>query len=227
MKNKNRKGFTLIELLIVIAIIAVLSVVVILSLNPAELLRQARDSNRISDMATLKSAISLYLADVASPYLGAAATCYVGVATSAANPFLDTPSNVGIWATSSPSSCANFFAVATSSIAATSTRTIGTVGSTTGNGWVPVDFANISSGAPIGQEPVDPINQVGTCVGTSSAVSLSSCGLYYGYAISTTNFKLTAVMESTKYTKGGGGDVETSDGGTNPYVYEGGTSPTL
>ena len=38
MKNKNRKGFTLIELLIVIAIIAVLSVVVILSLNPAELL---------------------------------------------------------------------------------------------------------------------------------------------------------------------------------------------
>ena len=67
-KNKStRSGFTLIELLVVIAIIAILSVVLILTLNPAELLRQARDSNRVSDLATLKSAISLYLADVSSP----------------------------------------------------------------------------------------------------------------------------------------------------------------
>src|SRR5471030_3210736 len=65
MKNtKNRSGFTLIELLVVIAIIAILSVVVILTLNPAELLRQARDSNRVSDFATLKSALGLYAADV-------------------------------------------------------------------------------------------------------------------------------------------------------------------
>src|SRR5580704_3649915 len=64
--NKNRKGFTLIELLVVIAIIAVLAVVVVLTLNPAELLRQARDSNRISDFATLKSAIGLYSEDVST-----------------------------------------------------------------------------------------------------------------------------------------------------------------
>ena len=67
IKNrKNRKGFTLIELLVVIAIIAVLAVVVVLTLNPAELLRQARDSNRLSDFATMKSAISLYATDVAT-----------------------------------------------------------------------------------------------------------------------------------------------------------------
>jgi prepilin-type N-terminal cleavage/methylation domain-containing protein len=232
MKNKNRKGFTLIELLIVIAIIAVLSVVVILSLNPAELLRQARDSNRISDMATMKSAVSLYLADVASPYLGVAATCYISVATSAGNPLLDMVNSAGTWSTSTTCGGNNLFAstTATSTILATSTRTIGVVTTTTsapGNGWVPVDFANISSGSPIGQEPVDPINQAGTCLGTNANVSLSSCGLYYGYAISGTNFKLTTVMESLKYTKGGGGDVETSDGGNNAYVYEGGTSPTL
>src|SRR3989338_2108717 len=51
---KNSKGFTLIELLVVIAIIAVLAVAVILTLNPAELLKQARDSTRVSDMSTLK-----------------------------------------------------------------------------------------------------------------------------------------------------------------------------
>src|SRR5271154_2180592 len=81
IKN-NRKGFTLIELLVVIAIIAVLAVVVILSLNPAELLRQARDSNRVSDMATFKSAIALYLADVASPSLVGSTTalCYMSLA---------------------------------------------------------------------------------------------------------------------------------------------------
>lgn len=77
MEVNQRRGFTLIELLIVIAIIAVLSVVVILSLNPAELLRQARDSNRLSDMATLKSAIALYLADTATPKIGTTGTCYV------------------------------------------------------------------------------------------------------------------------------------------------------
>lgn len=41
----NRKGFTLIELLIVIGILAVLATAVIMVLNPAELLKQARDSH--------------------------------------------------------------------------------------------------------------------------------------------------------------------------------------
>src|SRR6185437_16819322 len=67
--NNNRKGFTLIELLVVIAIIAILAVVVVLTLNPAELLRQARDSNRTSDFATLKSALGLYGADVSTTTL--------------------------------------------------------------------------------------------------------------------------------------------------------------
>ena len=58
--NNLKKGFTLIELLIVIAILAVLSVAVVLVLNPAELLKQARDSTRISDMAAINSASYLY-----------------------------------------------------------------------------------------------------------------------------------------------------------------------
>ena len=60
MKSKN-SGFTLLELLIVIAIIAVLSVALVIVLNPAEALRKSRDAQRISDLTTLKKAIGLYL----------------------------------------------------------------------------------------------------------------------------------------------------------------------
>jgi prepilin-type N-terminal cleavage/methylation domain-containing protein len=61
-----QKGFTLIELLIVIAILAVLSVTVVLVLNPAELLRQARDTARMSDIDSVNRALTLFLTDVST-----------------------------------------------------------------------------------------------------------------------------------------------------------------
>jgi prepilin-type N-terminal cleavage/methylation domain-containing protein len=63
MYASSRKAFTLIELLVVIAIIAILAVVVVLTLNPAELLRQSRDSNRLFDLATIINAINIYNTD--------------------------------------------------------------------------------------------------------------------------------------------------------------------
>ena len=65
-----KKGFTLIELIIVIGILAILATVVVLVLNPAQLLAQARDSQRMSDLSSVKSAIALYLATASSPTLG-------------------------------------------------------------------------------------------------------------------------------------------------------------
>ena len=138
-KNKStRSGFTLIELLVVIAIIAILSVVLILTLNPAELLRQARDSNRVSDLATLKSAISLYLADVSSPsIIGSNTHCMTSGPTSTTG-------------------CNNSFATNRLSQATTS-AIAGGLG-VDGRGWIPVPFSSISSGAPIGNLPQDPTN---------------------------------------------------------------------
>jgi prepilin-type N-terminal cleavage/methylation domain-containing protein len=81
--SSRRSGFTLIELLVVIAIIAILSVVVVLTLNPAEMLRESRDNNRLSDMDTLTHALSLYQTDAATTRnnisFGAPDTVYVSV----------------------------------------------------------------------------------------------------------------------------------------------------
>jgi prepilin-type N-terminal cleavage/methylation domain-containing protein len=71
----QNRGFTLIELLVVIAILAVLATAVVVVLNPAQLVRQGRDSTRISDMAAIHSALALYLSDAASPSFSATTTC--------------------------------------------------------------------------------------------------------------------------------------------------------
>src|SRR3989338_3367165 len=63
------KGFTLIELLVVIGIIAILSTLIMVVVNPAQLLAQARDSQRLSDLAAVRNAISTYTASVSSPEL--------------------------------------------------------------------------------------------------------------------------------------------------------------
>lgn len=192
----TRKGFTLIELLVVIAIIAILSVVVILTLNPAALLQQSRDSNRISDMSVLKSAISFYLASAPVVNLGTSEKCYesagVGNATN---------------------TCTAWF---TSQSAGTSTASSTGVG---GSGWLPINFAGLSSGAPIGALPQDPL----ILSGTNDLVHI------YTYISSSTtySFKLDTHMESAKYSNGGSNDVCSTDGGSDNLSYEQGSNLSL
>src|SRR3989338_5642573 len=96
------------------------------------------------------------------------------------------------------------FVVATTTWAGSSaTSTVGT------SGWVDVDFTSISAGSPLSKLPMDPVN---------SAV------YFYAYACNDTlkTYEINANMESTKYSNGGGGDVEinTKDGGDNNNWYE-------
>ncbi len=132
-----KKGFTLIELLVVIAILAVLATVIVVIINPAELLRQARDATRVSDMAALNSAVALYLSDVATPGLGGASNAACSVLA-----------------------CKMTSATMTSSSPFSTTPACSSVTTTTpdGTGWVTVDFTKISSGSPLSRLPLDPAN---------------------------------------------------------------------
>lgn len=194
----QKKGFTLIELLVVIAIIAILAVVVVLTLNPAQLLAQSRDANRVSDLSALNAGISLYQTDQsgASGYsLGNASSVYMSYPDTSSS----TCGDLGL-SSASPdswrcSSSANYRLA-------------------NGTGWVPLNFSAINSGAPFGSLPVDPANQTST-------------GLYYTYTTNGTQYELTADMESQKYRNGGSGDVESGDGGQYAGMYEKGTNLAL
>ncbi|HVO29025.1 MAG TPA: type II secretion system protein [Candidatus Paceibacterota bacterium] len=215
--KKTKKGFTLIELLVVIAIIAILSVVVILTLNPAELLRQSRDSNRISDLSVTKSAVAFYLASVSS-------NVFIGTSTSALGGILYVGDQTGPTSTAAASKYATTMCTATCATLATNVEGagFGAVTSTNrainGTGWIPINFTQISAGgSPISQLPADPnFNPSGAGQNT----------YYYAYIASSTGlvFKLDAHMESQKYGLNGSNDVVSTDGGYDNNSYEVGSA---
>lgn len=58
-----KKGFTLIELLVVVAIIAILSAVVFVALDPVTRFADGRNSRRFGDVNTILTAIHAYIVD--------------------------------------------------------------------------------------------------------------------------------------------------------------------
>ncbi len=168
-KSNSSQGFTLIELLIVIAIVAILSVVVILALNPGELLKQARDSSRLSDLNSLHKALSLYQVDNPAGSFGTASTTYISYPDSSAS-----CANIGISTSTIASGYA--FACAPSS----------TYQRVNATGWVPVNLSAITGGSPIASLSKDPVNT-------------TSSNNYYQYLGNSNNWALSALLESTKY----------------------------
>ncbi len=187
----SHRGFTLIELLVVIGILAILATTAVLYLDPAQLLAESRDSQRLSDVDSVRNAINLYFssagiivfpqsgncADVASPQYwtsvaGAANTFLPGKAENASHSF-----------------------------------------SIDGSGYVPVDFNQITGGAPIYSLPQDPI---------------ADATYYYSFTCyaSTKQFEIDANLESNRYTSGTE-NKEANDGGDNATIYENGTKLTL
>ena len=215
----------MLELLIVIAIIAVLSVVLIVALNPAETLKKTRDSQRISDLSSLKTAIGIYTTSKITPYLDGEdgvnpATindrCHGGVALDE-KIFVSYPvTGGGAILDVNPTDAAGGFAQPANVTAAAAVN---------GTGWVPVDVASIAGGSPISNMPIDPTNDA--TAGTSTLAVIDNSALMYRYACSKDNltFELDTKLESAAYTVD---DAKaTKDGGDNTNLFETGTDLSI
>ncbi len=216
MKKERAHGFTLLELLIVVSIVAILSVALVLVLNPAEALKKTRDANRIADLNTMKTALGLYLTSTSTPYLG-------GVATNA------TCKTVPSTARGAAGTFKIWYSTATTitdlTLDGSNTVTPAVVSATPaltdGTGWVPVNFDTLIGGSPISNLPVDPVNTFAT---GDSASLVTSASLLYRYSCSQTplTFVIAAQLESEAFTVLD--NKMTSDGGNNANYYEVGTN---
>lgn len=226
-KSAN-KGFTLLELLIVIAILATLATIVVLVLNPAETLAKSRDTQRMSDLQTVKAAITLYTTTVSAPTLGSTTDTGTNPRTNFSNTACQ--STIGtftagedrIWySTTSDSN------TITDDVLDGTTFTLG-FGATQvsdafqtlvdGTGWIPVKLSDIVGGSPISNSPIDPTNTV-TVLG-----GVANTDLVYRYACFNSggilSFELNARLESTEFAT----NKMSKDGGDNSGLLEVGTN---
>ncbi len=151
--NCGNKSFTLVELLIVIGILAILTAAVVVVLNPAELLKQARDSKRLQDLTSVDQSLQVSQAIYPDISLGTASTVYVSVA--------DTTST-----------CANLGLPTLPSGWTYNCVTSANLVNSDGTGWIPVNFqdTNLVGAVQLSALPIDPINTTST-------------GLYYTYVM--------------------------------------------
>jgi len=222
MEIKLQKGFTLLELLIVLSVIVILAVALILVINPAETLKKSRDSQRISDLTTLKTALGIYTTSKTPVLLdnGTNSTCKSGAGAgtygAGSKIYYSYPNSApgaAITATSLDGGAA--------SVPAPGQVTNANLNNTDGTGWLPVNFGGITGGSPISALPADPVNSI-AAVGAPT-----NSDFVYRYVCSSTSltYEIDVPLESTAYTVDD--NRMSKDGGNNTNYYEVGTNLQL
>jgi prepilin-type N-terminal cleavage/methylation domain-containing protein len=166
-----KKGFTLVELLIVIAILAVLATATVVVLNPAELLAQARDSQRIADFEGLRTALGVYISQTSTIALCSGAGAGQGCAAT------------GRCSASVASAVAMFTGVCPAFATPANVRKVDA------SGWIDVNIGGLSGGSPIPNLPIDPVNDTNYLYGYKAI----------GTAATATTYVLRNRLESIKH----------------------------
>jgi type II secretory pathway pseudopilin PulG len=133
---KYISGFTIIELAVTSAVIIILAGVLILVVNPVELVKQSRDNQRLTSLSNL----SLYMAGLQGG-LGSASTTYVSIPDPAAN-------------SSAGNQCQSLGLPALPSGWAYHCAGPSYYENTDGTGWIPANL----TGSSFGTLPADPSN---------------------------------------------------------------------
>ena len=213
--HTKAKGFTLLELLIVIAIIAILATIIVIIINPVEILKRARDVQRLSDLASTRTAIALYLTGVANPSLDGQTGEDQNDRCKSANNAWTTAGRIFYSYDSSTNDITDEVFDGTSDLSA---RTSNSPSRVDGTGWIPIDLgSSLSGSSPLSNYPLDPLNTI------ANLASVENSDTVYRYAcrVSPLSFELNATLESQMYTEVD--NKQESDGGDNANLYEIGT----
>jgi prepilin-type N-terminal cleavage/methylation domain-containing protein len=143
MPNQNSKSssFTLIELLIVLAIIAILATVLILTIKPGIFFSRARDTKRIGDLKNIEKIMDILSTDQTFNELSYASTNVVYLSLK-----------------DSSSTCGSYLSELSSLPSGWSYRCSATPTNIDGTGWIPIPFSNFPI-LNISQLFINPINK--------------------------------------------------------------------
>jgi len=165
-------------------------------LNPVEILKESRDSRRASDLEVINKALSIYDSTVSGGVNGAPG-------------LVNTTIYISLPDTGGGSACGEYTLLPPTPPPYTAYLCAAEANHTKidSNGWIPINFTTISTGAPFAKLPTDPIQN-------------NDPSYYYTFTKGS-SWKLTALFEAKDH------EIAINDGGTMPGVLEIGTDISL